>query len=109
MAHSSLRFSPFASYRFARSSLGRITPGMFQAFYELPQCAVERRRHTEFFTAICDRAVHEVLFRLALRKNILQHAGLVLAGSIGAFLHQRARVAVKLYAERLGDRLALGD
>src|SRR5713101_3563133 len=82
---------------------------MFQAFYELPQCAVERRRHAELFTAICDRAVHEVHFRLALRKNILQHAGLVLAGSIGTFLYKRARIAVKLYAERLRDRLALAD
>src|SRR6267154_3791468 len=109
MAHSSLRFSPLCFVDSARSFLGRITPGMFQAFYKLPQCAVERRRYTEFFTAICDRAVHEVHFRLPLRKNILQHAGLVLAGSIGPLLHQRSRIAVKLYPERLRDRLALGD
>ncbi len=82
---------------------------MLQTFYELPQSTIERRGHSEFFAAFGDSAVHEVDLGLPLGENVLQHAGFVLAGRIGAFLNQSAGIAVELDAERLGDRFTFGD
>src|SRR6266481_4269021 len=93
----------------ARGFLGGIAPGILQAFYQLPQRTVERRGHAQFFAAVDDGAIHEIDFGLALGENVLQHAGFVLAGSVGAFLHEGAGIAVELDAERFGDRLAFGD
>ena len=82
---------------------------MLQTFYELPQRAIERRGHSEFLATVGNGAIHEINFGLALGKNILQHAGFVLAGSIRAFLDESARIAVELDAKCLGDGFALGD
>src|SRR6266852_4095470 len=82
---------------------------MLQTFYELPQCAIERRGHSAFLATVGDGAIHEVNLGLALGQNVLQHAGFVLAGSIGAFLDERARIAVKLNSEGFGDSFALRD
>src|SRR5712692_8047005 len=82
---------------------------MLQTLYQLPKRAIERRGHTEFFTAVDNGAVHEIYLGWALGENVLQHAGLVLAGSVGAFLDERAGVAVELDAEGLSDGLAFGD
>src|SRR5712692_2569619 len=82
---------------------------MLQTFYELPQRAVERRRHTQFFATVGDGAIHEVNLGLSLGDNGFQHTGLVLAGSISAFLNQSAGIAVKLDSESLGDRFSFGD
>ncbi len=54
-----------------------------------PQRLVQRSRHACFLAPLHDRAVHEIDLGLALGEDILQHAGAVLAGSVGAFLHQR--------------------
>src|ERR1700730_692639 len=89
--------------------LSGIAPGMLQTFDELPERAIQRRGHSEFFAGISDGAVHEIDFRLALGENILQHAGFVLAGSIGTFLDKRARIAVELDAESLGNSFAFRD
>src|SRR5579859_4405459 len=89
--------------------LGRIAPRMLQALYELPKCAIQWRGHSQSVAAVGNRAVHEVHLRLALGKNVLQHAGLVLTRSVGPFLHQRAGIAVELDAQSLGDSLAFGN
>src|SRR6266404_682548 len=82
---------------------------MLQTFYELPKRAIERSGHAKFFATVGDRAIHEVNLRLALRKNVLQHAGLVLAGSIRTLLHERAGIAMELDAKSLRDRFAFRD
>ena len=56
-----------------------------------------------------DGAIHEIDFGLALGENILQHGGTMFAGSVGSFLHQRARIAVQFDAESFGDGFAFGD
>ena len=56
-----------------------------------------------------DRAIHEIDFGLALGENILQHAGAVFAGSVGAFLHQLAGIAMQFDPKSLGDGFAFGD
>src|ERR1700740_3490890 len=101
-------FSPFVDRRLdARRLLNRIPPGMLQTFYELPQRAIEWRGHSKFLAAVRDGAIHEIDFSLTLGKDILQHSGFVIARSIGAFLDERARIAVKLNSEGLGDSFAL--
>src|SRR5260370_7532135 len=82
---------------------------MLQTLYQLPQRAIERRGHSEFFPTVCDRAVHEVDLGLAPGENVLQHAGFMLAGSVGAFLDEGAGIAMELDAERFGDRFTFGD
>ena len=46
---------------------------------------------------------------MALGEHVLQHAGVVLAGSVGALFDERARIAMKLDAEGFCDGFALGD
>src|SRR5260370_12841654 len=82
---------------------------MLQTFYELPQRASERSGYPEFLSTVCDRAVHEVHLGLALGENVLQHAGFMLAGSVGAFLDEGAGIAMELDAERVGERFNFGD
>src|SRR6266404_72728 len=82
---------------------------MLQTFYELPKRAIERSGHAKFFSAVGDRAIHEVNLRLALRKNILQHAGLVFSRRVRALLHERAGIAMELDAKSFGDRFAFRD
>src|SRR5271155_5652176 len=82
---------------------------MFESFCELPERAIERSRHSHFFAPISDRAVHKIHFGLALGKNVLQHARFVFSGSVGAFLHEGARIAVKLDAKSIRDGFSFGD
>ena len=82
---------------------------MFQAFDQLPHCFVQWRWDASLFSPIHDRAVHEIDFGLTLGEYVLQHAGAMLAGSVRAFLHQCARIAVQLDAQRLGNRFAFSD
>src|SRR4029077_15468830 len=82
---------------------------MLQTFYQLPERTIKRRGHAEFFATLGDGAIHEINLGLALGENVLQHAGLVLAGSVCAFLDEGARIAMELNAERLGNRFSFGD
>ncbi len=82
---------------------------MFEPFHEFPQGAIERSRHAGLFAQVRDGAVHEVHFRLAPRKNVLQHAGFMFAERVRAFLHQGARITVQLDPQRLGYRFTFGD
>src|SRR5580700_11383023 len=82
---------------------------MLQTFDKLPERTIEWCWHAEFFSAVGDRTIHEIDFRLALSKNVLQHAGFVLARSIRALLHERAGIAMKRNAKRLGDRFTFRD
>src|SRR5467141_3978574 len=93
----------------ARGFLGGIAPGMLQTLYQLPERAIERRGDPEFFAAVSNGTIHEIHFGLALGENVLQHAGFVLARSVGALLHEGAGIAVELDAERFGDRFSFGD
>src|SRR6266436_5864708 len=76
---------------------------MLESFHQLPEGAIERRRHAHFFAPLGDGAIHEINFSLALGKNVLQHAGFVFARSVRAFLHERAGITVKFNAEGFGD------
>src|SRR6202795_891675 len=89
--------------------LSGIAPGMLQTFDKLPQRAIERSGHAELLATVSDRAVHKVHLSLALGKNVLQHAGFVLAGRVRAFLHERTGIAVELDAERFRDGFAFRD
>src|SRR5215471_6216448 len=82
---------------------------MFEAFNELPQSFIERCRYACLVTSFRDGAVHEVHFRLPLGEHILQHAGAMLARGACSLLHQSARIAVKLDAERFCDGFAFVD
>ncbi len=82
---------------------------MFEPFHKLPQGAIKRSGHTVFFAQVRDGPVHEVHFRSAPRKNVLQHAGFMFAERVSAFLHQGARITVQLDPERLGYRFTFGD
>ena len=82
---------------------------MFESFCELPERTIERSRDAHFFTPIGNCAVHKIHFGLALGKNVLEHAGFVFAGSVGAFLHERARIAVKLNAKSFCDGFSFGN
>ena len=62
-----------------------------------------------FLAPVHDRAIHEIHFGVALGKNILQHAGIVFAGSVRAFLHHRARIAVQADAHGFRDGFTFGD
>src|ERR1700686_1970729 len=45
-------------------ALCRITPGMFEAFHQLPHGAIQRRWYSGFFAPISDGSVHEIDFGL---------------------------------------------
>src|SRR5260370_25110303 len=82
---------------------------MLESSDQLPHAAIERSGDAGFFTTVDNRAVHKIDFGLALGESVLQHAGVVLAGSVCAFFDKSARIAVKLDAESFGHRFALGD
>src|SRR5919108_1821177 len=79
--------------RLYRNVLIGIFPGVLQAFDQFPQRFVQRCGDSDFVAPLYDRAIHKVDLGLALREHILQHAGTVLTRSVGALLHQLARIA----------------
>lgn len=82
---------------------------MFESFDQLPHRAIQRGRHARFFSPFDNRAVHEIHFGLALGQHVLQHAGVVLAGGVGAFFDERSGIAVKFNAQGFGNGFAFGD
>ena len=82
---------------------------MLEAFNQLPHGSIERSGNARLFSPFDNRTVHEIHFRLPLCQHVLQHAGVVLAGSIGSFFDECAWIAVEFDAQRFGHRLALGD
>src|SRR5258707_3029495 len=84
---------------------GRVGPGVLQSLDELPECSVEGRGYADLVAPAHDGSIHEVDLGLALGKNILQHAGRMLARRQGSFLHQLPWIAVQLDAERFGHLL----
>ena len=86
-----------------------IGPGVFEPFDQFPQGAIERGGHTGLLAPLHNRAIHEIDFGLPFCKNILQHAGAVFAGSVRAFLHHLARIAMQLDSESLGNRFPFAD
>src|SRR5690242_18442557 len=87
----------------------RIGPGMLEAFNQLPHRSIERGGNARLFAPFDNRSVHEVHLGLPPRDYVLQHAGVVLAGSIGSFFDERARIAAEFNAECFRNRFALGD
>src|SRR5690349_9625031 len=73
----------------------RIGPGMLEALNQLPHRSIERGRNARLVPPFDNRSVHEIHFGLPPREYVLQHAGVVLAGSIGPFFDERAGVAVE--------------
>ncbi len=82
---------------------------MLKALDQRPYRFVQGRCHADCFALLHDRAVHEIDFGLAPGKDILQHAGAVLARRVRTFLHQGSRVAMQFYPELPGHGLAFGD
>src|SRR4029077_18324705 len=89
--------------------LSRIGPGVFESFCELPKRAIKRRGNAHFFAPVCNCPVHEIHFGLAFGENVLKHARFVSAGSIGAFFHESARIAVQNDSQRLRDGFTFGN
>ena len=89
--------------------LGWITPGVLQAFDQLPKSTIQRSGNSDPFAAFHDRSVHEIDLGLPLRENVLQHAGFVFAGGVRAFFHEGSGIAVQLDAQRFGDRFSFFD
>src|SRR6266853_3213083 len=73
---------------------GGVGPGVLQSLDELPECSVEGCGHADLVAPAHDGSIHEVDLGLAFGKNILQHAGRMLARRQGSFLHQLPWIAV---------------
>ena len=82
---------------------------MLEAFDQGPHRFVERRGDIMFFSPLHNRAVHEIHFGLPFSEHVLQHAGVVFAGSVRAFLHQGAGIPVELDAHGFCDGFAFGN
>ena len=68
---------------------------MLETFDQFPHHFVQGGRNSDFLTPFHDGAIHEINFSLTLGQDVLQHAGAVFAGSIGALLHQLSRIAME--------------
>src|SRR5271165_2546401 len=82
----------------------RILPRVFQPFNQFPQRFVQRSWNTCLFAPVHNRSIHKVDLGLPLGKYVLQHAGTVLAGRVGALLHELPGVAVQFDSQGLRDR-----
>src|SRR5437773_180345 len=86
-----------------------IAPGTLEALNQLPHGFIERGGYSDSLSQLHDCAVHEIHFCLTFRKHILQHAGIVLARSGRALLHQLTRITVEDNSELLRYRLTFKD
>src|SRR5271154_739673 len=99
---------PVFSFGLVYRNLG-IRPRMLEAFDQSPHRFIQRRRDANLLAPFHDRAIHKIHFRNALGEHVLQHAGVMLARRVRAFLHHRARIAVQRDAHSLRNGLALGN
>src|SRR5258706_15666199 len=68
---------------------------MLEPLRQLPERSVQGGGDADFLAPLSDGAVHEIDFCLALSQNVLQHAGAVLAGGVGAFLNELSWIPMK--------------
>src|ERR1700760_2530290 len=88
--------------RTAKRALLRLRPSVLGPLDQRPHSLIQWSGHAILLAPLHDRAIHEIDLGDARRKHVLEHAGLVLTGSISPLLHQRARISVKRNAHRLG-------
>src|SRR5258707_9019208 len=68
---------------------------MLETLRQLPERSVQGGGDADFLAPLSDGAVHEIDFCLALSQNVLQHAGAVLAGGVGAFLNELSWIPMR--------------
>src|SRR5258708_11810834 len=82
---------------------------MLEPVRQLPERSVQGGGDADFLAPLSDGAVHEIDFCLALSQNVLQHAGAVLAGGVGAFLNELSWIPMKFDSHLCGNSFALVD
>src|ERR1700682_6723731 len=82
---------------------------MFETLRQLPERSVQGRGDADFLAPLSDGAVHEIDFCLTLCQNVLQHAGAVLSGGVGAFLNELSWIPMKFDSPLCGNSFTLVD